>query len=349
MAFLFEEAAATSRSAANILVRNEYIVVCIGSKGLLQDTMRNLRRKVQETVDSTGAPNNNGASPADSTSSGSGSELRLPNSRPSSCSASYTNTNEIDQTQEHPLSTFELDRLGGRTHLLAACTAPKPLSDESSSSASPDGQPLSSFSPSLSRESHATSSRTSSNSPSNRILLPSFQRSQAPPQQPQNLHPVIARDIQNMDMDLGGIEFHFFDPPSTVQAELQQPFGVGSSPHDVVGGPSQLNGHGLYASPQDHEMTTDSGLRSLPQSHSDPHMAGMSSVPFGDMPMGVEDMNLQMNFNMTGVFGNQSMFPPLPATGAFSALGHPQTSAQLPFGAPILDATWQSFVEQLGF
>ncbi|KAF9071992.1 hypothetical protein BDP27DRAFT_1321271 [Rhodocollybia butyracea] len=333
MASLFEEAATTSRSAAIIL-----------------DTMRNLRRKAQEAVDSANASNTNGASPAESTSSG---------SRSLHSSASYTNTYEIDQTQEHPLSTFELDRLGGRTHLLAACSASRPPDEPSLarlSSASPDGQPLSSFSPSLNRESHATSSRPPSNPPNERSHLPSFHRSQAPPQQPQNLHPVIARDIQNMDMDLGGIEFHFFEPSSTAQAEIQQPFEVEPSPHDVVRGPSQVNGHGLYASSQDQEMASDSALRSLPHSHPhshpDPHMVEMSGVPFGELPMGVEDMNLHMGFNsmgdISGVFGNQSMFP-LPATGAFSPLGHPQTNTQLPFGAPILDATWQSFVEQLGF
>jgi hypothetical protein len=194
----------------------------------------------------------------------------------------------------------------------------------------------------------------SSNSPEQPLNLTPSSFQHFEPQQPfasQNLHPAIAQDLRNIEMNLGGVEFHFFDSPTDVGAEVQQSFGAQeTSTHSPL-----PNGHGMYTSTgaeigmgNRDNMATESG--GLPHSNPHPGMTGMPNMHFGDMPMGVTGMSDMSD--MGEMFGNNSMFSSSPpSTGAFSALGHPQTNSQLPlpFAAPILDATWQSFVEQLGF
>ncbi|KAE9397439.1 hypothetical protein BT96DRAFT_957908 [Gymnopus androsaceus JB14] len=311
IAHLFEEAAPTVKSAANIL-----------------DTMRNLRRKAREAVDppaSSNGTSTTSASPAESSSSG-------------SCEQ-FTNTLDVDETQELSLSTTELDRLGGRTHLIAECrTRAKTPGDYvgPSTHPSPDSHRTSPYLPT-----NGSLPTNGGNSPSNVNFVPSsFQESQSPQMQQQlfpaqNLHPTIALDIRNIEMNLGGAEFHFFDPPTDVRAEVDRTFGLGRL-QPGNGSPQSQQGARASSSQYVEEMSSDS---TLPHSHTDSAMSGMH---FSDTPMAVEDMNLHMNFNamgdMTdmgglgaGMYGNNSMFSPPPST------------------APILDATWQSFVEQLGF
>ncbi|KAJ4470836.1 fungal-specific transcription factor domain-containing protein [Lentinula aciculospora] len=324
MSSLFEEAAPTSRSAANIL-----------------DTMRNLRRKAREVIDSTtsvdGTNSSNDSSPAESytTTSQSGFKPLPAEYSPLSCAASFTNTDDLEKTQGISLSTFELDRLSGRTHLISTC--------KSSKSATSSQRPASS---------HNSSDKASNAhpSPESQTSLPAFtswiqEENLSSPQQyapAQNLHPTIAQDIRNIEMDvdmnLGGVEFHFFDPP----AGFEQSFGA--SPQLAAGqnisqqGDASLRYATTTAGLGNQDLATESRYVEMPDH-------------FGVTPMVNEDIMGDMSSmggSGTGVFGN-SMFSPLPSTGAFSALGHPQTNAHLPFGAPILDASWQSFVEQLGF
>ncbi|KAJ3984929.1 fungal-specific transcription factor domain-containing protein [Lentinula detonsa] len=330
MASLFEEAAPISRSAANIL-----------------DTMRKLRRKAREATESTvsaDGTSNSSSSPAESSASQSGSENPSSERSPLSCAASFTNTADFEETQGIPLSTFELDRLGGRTHLIAAC--------RSSKAASSAGRPGSSRSLSdVGSNAHP--------SPESQASLPTFATwtpegtalsSQQHLQQSvaaQNLHPTIAQDIRSIEMDVdvnfGGLENHFFDSP----AGFEPSFGnLPQQQHLPLGQDISRSGN---TSPRYIPTAADLRNQELAAHH---QYSGMHSN-FNDMPMSGEDISLPVDdmSNMgreARMFGN-SMFSSLPSTGAFSALGHPQGNTHLAFGAPILDASWQSFVEQLGF
>ncbi|KIK58189.1 hypothetical protein GYMLUDRAFT_45397 [Collybiopsis luxurians FD-317 M1] len=349
MAFLFEEAARTSRSAANIL-----------------DTMRSLHRKAREAAASVSSPNGtitSSGSPAESSSPGSGSEQAAKGHSPS-CNAFFTNTADLDETQDLPLSTFELDRLGGKTHLITACRKPKPQErNDRPATASTDSQPAL---PSLSfTQVQSDPSEPNFDQPSTSLHQGPY--TQQHPFTAQNLHPTIARDIRNIDLDLGGMEFHFFDPPAEMQAEIHKAFGLQSNPGQASS-PQQgersdhlQSEHNRLFSSVGASLPTEQHLtsgHSLSHPHSDPAMAGMADVHFGDMSMEPDmHINLDSMGDMSDVgpvgamFGNNSMFSSQSSTGAFSGLGHSQTNTQLPlpFGAPILDATWQSFVEQLGF
>ncbi|KAF5387497.1 hypothetical protein D9757_006516 [Collybiopsis confluens] len=333
IATLFEEAAPMSRSAGNIV-----------------DTMRNLLRKAQEAASSASSLNGTSSSDGSPTDSPSSSSRSSPEHSaassghsPSSCNASFTNTAELDETQDHPLSTFELDRLGGRTHLITACRKPPAREERLAAALVPD-----THQPTLSLPAYPSSSPSSQTSLHSSSSTP-FHHDQHDHAQQQeqlftaeSLHPAIARDIRNIDidMDLGGMEFHFFDPPAEKQTSTQ-------------GDSSLFNSLTNGSAPSSH--TADS-------SASTSVISNLAEIQFGDIPMGSVEM--QMHFNaigdtnisglgsVDGTFGHSSMFgTQQPSTGAFSGFGHPQANAQLPlpFNAPILDATWQSFVEQLGF
>ncbi|KAJ3763088.1 fungal-specific transcription factor domain-containing protein [Lentinula raphanica] len=369
MASLFEEAAPISRSAANIL-----------------DTMRKLRRKarevtesIQSTVSPSGTNNTNthsssSCSPAESSSSPSGSgstNLSSNHSSPTSCAASFTNTADLEETQSVPLSTFELDRLGGRTHLIAACNSSKGGSGSGTGSTRPSSSrscsdvdvgsigsvgsnahpsPESQFSfPGTSTHPHTLEGSFDASLPP-----PPPPHPQHPPHQPptstQNLHPTIAQDIRNIEMDVdmnfGGLESHFFDIPASFDSSFRTSPLQQQRQHQTSPG-----GQMYHNSVPGGDLADDNNLA--------PHSqyAGVRDQ-FTDLPVDGDNIDLAMD-NMShivggvggvdaGIFGN-SMFAPVPSAGAFSGFGYPQGNNHLSFGTPLLDASWQGFIEQLGF
>ncbi|GAW04046.1 hypothetical protein LENED_005812 [Lentinula edodes] len=335
MTSLFEEAAPTSRSAANIL-----------------DTMRNLRRKAREVIDTAASPDgtsNNSGSPAESSSSQSGSD-HSPSARSPPCAVSFTSTADLKEAQGIPLSTYELDRLGGRTHLISSCKSSKPstpvekpASPPSSSDTGSDAHP--------SPESQA-SLPTSISWAHGESLTSSSQQHLQQPAPVQNLHPTIVQDIRNIEMDVdmnfGGFELHFLDPPTANRTETEQPFGLSLGQQQGGQDMSQLGNASLryptaLTGSQNQDIATSSSS----------HYSGMSGMAFDYMSMGGEGTSLHMGDLSTmgggaNVFGN-SMVSPSFSTGTFSTLGHPPANVQLLPGTPVLDASWQSFVEQLGF
>lgn len=345
MTSLFEEAAPTSRSAANILVRLHFSYrLC--SLTINQDTMRNLRRKAREVIDTAASPDrtSNSGSPAESSSSQAGSD-HSPSARSPPCAVSFTSTADLKEAQGIPLSTFELDRLGGRTHLISACKSSKPStpvekpasppnSSDTGSDAHPSPEILASLPPSMSWA-HGESQQ--------------HLQQLAPVQ---NLHPTIVQDIRNIEMDVdmnfGGFELHFLDTPTANRTETEQSFGLSLGQQQGGQDTSQLGNASLryptaLAGSQNQDIVTSS---------SSSHYSGMSGMAFDFMSMGGEDTSLHMGDLSTmgggNAFGN-SMVSPSFSTGTFSTLGYPPANTQLLPGTPVLDASWQSFVEQLGF
>ncbi|KAJ3751960.1 hypothetical protein EV360DRAFT_89211 [Lentinula raphanica] len=200
MASLFEEAAPISQSAANILPGKS-------------------PNRFNPRTNNTNTHSSSSCSAAESSSSPSGSgstNLSSNHSSPTSCTASFTNTAHLEETQSVPLSTFELDRLGGRTHLIAACNSSKGGSGSGTGSTRP------SFSPSLEPPLIRIRSNIPSTPPYPRRthINPNLHPKPPPktsthPTSTQNLHPTIAQDIRNIEMDVdmnfGGLESHFFD------------------------------------------------------------------------------------------------------------------------------------------
>lgn len=187
----------------------------------------------------------------------------------------------LDKT--HPAFT-ELDRIGGKTHLI-----------------SPLVRPASSPSPGSSPSSHTESSSSASSTPGSSI----YEASITPGHDQDNIHPVLVSDLRTFEgWTCGG---QSGDRPFDFNFDLSQAFPL---PLETL-------------HPSDFQTLQDiSGYLGPDFFGSGPHAlaTAQSSV---DISMHTEPL---MN--------NPALIPNM---GDMSA------------AAPVLDATWQSFVEQLGF
>ncbi|THU97411.1 hypothetical protein K435DRAFT_828690 [Dendrothele bispora CBS 962.96] len=318
---LYEDASARCKSAANIL-----------------ETVRNLRQKAHEAVD---------------------------------------HTQHLSELPSSNLSTDELDRLGGRTHLIssssrsskrhskASMCSSRPSSNSTSPSCSNYETPLSQgagSSPTAGPSSHSNHdsptdsfapqpqptipppSNSTQNSADNLSLLQELFTTE-------NMHPIIAHDLQELNIISGprlstgpGPWPLFYDLPTGIPGSGQGPptLPVPNPGSGSRSGPSRNPGANAMGA----DLILSSSRAANPRTSGSPPTSSMDwpipthtqAVPpsLSDWPFNpFYDPSPQSPLTMSG-------FP----TGGFGGLSMNPISGSSP---PILDATWQSFVEQLGF
>ncbi|KAI0713141.1 fungal-specific transcription factor domain-containing protein [Cerioporus squamosus] len=182
----------------------------------------------------------------------------------------------------------ELDRLGGKTHLICPTEERRMVCGEAE--------------------------RRSVNGSMRTATFPPYE----PPVQPENIHPTIVQDMRAFDVET-------FDPTTQVMINLDLP--------STVFDPAQMD----FSFPQFEfsppAMSTGSGSMGTPM--------GMPGGSLGSTPEGWGEPALN------GAAGSGAAGIPGGMNGHTN--GHVPGMDPLASGPPVLDATWQAFVEQLGF
>ncbi len=227
--------------------------------------------------------------------------------------------NRVHATEEMTGIHTELERLGGKTHLICP-TAEKVLCSESdrpnrSGPANHNGIGHPSTPP-------AAASPTTVASP---ILQASGVAAFEPPLQPDMIHPTIMEDMQRFDMEgfdgSGGVQFNMDFPPTVFDPRQAVDFSAFSGLDFTVG----LAMPGVGSS-SDVWMDEAGGSGMGVHGVNGGHVNGSN---------GLDGMNGVSG--LVGVNGNGR---------APNAMGGMDMGAS---GPPVLDATWQALVEQLGF
>ncbi|KAF8909503.1 fungal-specific transcription factor domain-containing protein [Mucidula mucida] len=198
------------------------------------------------------------------------------------------NQGQVGQRRAQDMSPDELDRLGGKTHLISSASPTIPPQQPSYAYS---GSGPFSYSPPVS-----SPSTVASNSPSSSFSI-------AAPGVP-GIHPTITADMRIMDV-------------------INTTFDLSPNLFD-------------FPTPDSNDRMTDIQFT-----------AGMSGIGEGNNIFGGSDVN-GMGMGM-GDFGGVGAGGAAQGNGSGNNLGSPNPFG---FGAtppPMLDATWQSFVEQLGF
>ncbi|KAK7464152.1 hypothetical protein VKT23_006318 [Stygiomarasmius scandens] len=343
---LFEDASVRCKSAANIL-----------------ETVQNLRNKAHEAVDQT---------------------------------------RHLSELASSRLSADELDRLGGRTHLISSSSRSSRRHSKtsvgsshlSSNSASPTsstnyGTPVSQAGASPSAAVSSYPNHTSSDSfisqpsvPPQQNALPSSTSIQNQAENTlgfqnlfsaENMHPSIAHDLQILDiisdptLSAGpGPWPLFYDLPTGIPSLSVGPTLPQYVPGPMSGGTSvssrQTGPTGVDASysnerlfqhpdpPSNPSMSDISFQNDQPDQQMDidqDSFSGPSRTALASMPWVPSPVPVPPNLGDWPFLDDPSQSPLISgfSTGGFSAMSM-NNSGPAP---PILDATWQSFVEQLGF
>ncbi|KAF9259356.1 hypothetical protein L218DRAFT_908477 [Marasmius fiardii PR-910] len=257
----------------------------------------------------------------------------------------------VDQTPTPPdptrgflnLTPDELDRLGGRTQLVL----PEDCVHHRHPAATLNGSGHSSGLGVNGNRSEPSSTLGTTGKADNAMNMMRELHGMGEQDMRMAMHPTIAQDMRSLD-DVGEPVLSFYDSGP----------GGGNSPENGAA-TGNLGGNGFHTNdiPSSNVDGTGSSGQHRPHSHPDSD-AGINLDSF----MGVGDSE-QMNLFGCGSCSTVS------SNGMFGGLGYPPTTAGVGsgggggagamgmghfgmggvVGAPILDATWQSFVEQLGF
>ncbi|KAI1790935.1 fungal-specific transcription factor domain-containing protein [Ganoderma leucocontextum] len=229
--------------------------------------------------------------------------------------------NKVHVAEEMVGIHTELERLGGKTHLIC------PTSEKTRG---PEPEPIqrSDLAHNGARVSGPTTTAASSTTIANPILQASA-ASFEPPLQPDMIHPTIMEDMQRFDMEgfdgSDGMQFNMDLPPTAFDPRQAVDLSAFPEFDFTVGLPGSTPGVGR---PADIWGMNGAGVSG---------MHGVGGINVNGVS-GVDGMNITMN-------GGNGL-------GSVHANGRPNPMGGMDMGAtgpPVLDATWQALVEQLGF